>query len=148
ALVLQQRIGGSIREVVPGAGEPALRELIFAAHVRAERVRLFRLPPAPEEFRASDETPVNRAAQRTIPDSRVESIDGRGEAWPHVIVAVSDRGADIQVRALGDIAIAAQAANIGKVASLVAREQVVVPLVDLTGRLQEQHRVENELRNG
>ena len=63
-------------------------------------------------------------------------------------MTVRDRRADVEIRPFSDIAIAAQPADVGQVAPLVAGEEIVAPLINLTGRLEKQHRVENQLRNG
>src|SRR5207253_10004911 len=95
ALVAQKRIGGAIRKIVPGAGEPALRELIFAACIRAKGVCGGRLliAPAPEQLGASDEPAVDRPPERPVSQRRIDPVDPRREVGTSIGMAVCDRGA-------------------------------------------------------
>src|SRR5438034_952982 len=120
-LVLERGVGRALRRVVAHAGEPTLRELILAAGIHAERVAVASLLPAaaPHQLGAPDETAVDRAPQRPIPERRIDAVDARREVGAYVVVAVRDRRAEVEVRALRDVTIAAQPSHVSEIAALV-----------------------------
>ena len=73
--------------------------------------------------------------------------EARGAVVRGVVMPVRERGAEIEVRVLGDVVISAHVADIREIAAGGRAEDLGLAAIDLAGRLEEEPRVQNQLRD-